>query len=92
MGEGGYRPIEKLDVFLTYESVTNRVWNIVTTWPLFAKDTIGKQLVRSVDSIGANLVEGDGRGTDPDSIRFFRYARLRLEKAGYGSSEPLSEA
>jgi len=30
---------------------------------LFAKDTIGKQFARSVDSISANIAEGFGRYT-----------------------------
>jgi four helix bundle protein len=37
------------------------VYSIVVEWNYFDKDTIGKQLVRSVDSIAANLSEGVGR-------------------------------
>ena len=37
------------------------VWQIVKEWNYFNKDTIGKQLVRSADSIAANLSEGLGR-------------------------------
>jgi four helix bundle protein len=37
------------------------VWALVIKWDYFSKDTIGKQLVRAVDSIAANLSEGYGR-------------------------------
>ncbi len=70
-----YRPIEQLDVFLTFEAVSDEVWDLVAHWNTFAKNTVGSQLVRAADSVGANLVEGDSRGSDPDSIRFFRYSR-----------------
>ena len=33
----------------------------VLSWGYFHKDTIGKQLVKSADSIAANLSEGFGR-------------------------------
>jgi four helix bundle protein len=44
-------------------------------WPHFERDTIGKQLVRAADSIGANIAEGFGRGNGPDQKRFVRIAR-----------------
>jgi four helix bundle protein len=33
----------------------------VESWPFFAKDTVGKQLVRAADSIAANIAEGYDR-------------------------------
>ncbi len=38
-----------------------KIWSIVTTWNNLAIDTIGKQLIKSSDSIAANLSEGFGR-------------------------------
>ena len=40
--------------------------------------TLGKQIVRSADSIGANIAEGSGRGTYQDNRRFVRIARGSL--------------
>ncbi|PWK78144.1 four helix bundle protein [Mucilaginibacter oryzae] len=37
------------------------VSGLVAKWEYFAKDTLGKQIVRSSDSIGANIAEGFGR-------------------------------
>ena len=54
--------------------LSNRVWDLVIKWDYFAKDTVGKQFVRAVDSISANLAEGFGRYTKKDKIKFYRYS------------------
>jgi hypothetical protein len=43
---------EKLDVYRLSEKLADDVWNIVIGWDTFAKDTVGKQIVRAADSIG----------------------------------------
>lgn len=49
------------------------------TWvDQFAKDTVGKQIVRATDSIGSNIAEGVGRGSFKDNQRFVRTARGSL--------------
>jgi four helix bundle protein len=68
-------PIEDMEVFIRYEEVADWVWDEVGKWDKFDRDTVGIQLVRAADSIGANLVEGDGRYGIPDSVNFFIYAR-----------------
>jgi len=68
-------PMEEMDVFRSFEEVSDWCWEACSKWPKFAQDTIGKQLVRSADSVNANLVEGDGRFTDPDAVKFFVIAR-----------------
>lgn len=83
-----HQPIEEMEFFILYESVTDKIWDLACNWPRFAQNTIGEQIVEAADSINANLVEGDGRYTQPDSIRFFiiargsaREARLWLRRA-----------
>ena len=69
---------EKLQVYQLSEKLADSVWNIVITWDSFAKDTVGKQIVRAADSIGANISEGSGRGSPQDNRRFVRIARGSL--------------
>jgi len=69
---------EKLQVYQLSEKIADSIWNIVITWDSLAKDTVGKQIVRSADSIGANIAEGSGRGSHQDNRRFVRMARGSL--------------
>jgi four helix bundle protein len=71
---------EKLRVYQFSEELSDDVWSIVTRWDTFARDTIGKQLVRSTDSIGANIAEGEGRGSYQDNRRFIKIARGSLQE------------
>jgi four helix bundle protein len=71
---------ENLRVYHLSEQISDRIWDIALGWNNFAKDTIGKQLVRAVDSIGANIAEGTGRGTFADNRRFVRIARGSLNE------------
>ncbi|MGA8021052.1 MAG: four helix bundle protein [Desulfobacterales bacterium] len=65
------------------ETLADEIWDIVTNWNYFEKDTIGKQLVKAADSIGANIAEGTGRGTPADNRKFIRIARGSLNETKY---------
>ena len=52
-------------------------------WDKFAKDTVGRQLVRGADSIGANLAEGDGRYHFKEKLHFYYIARGSLKETCY---------
>ena len=69
---------ENLDVYRLAEDIADRVWTVVESWQVFARDTVGEQLVASADSIGANIAEGAGRGTYRDNCKFIHYARGSL--------------
>jgi four helix bundle protein len=49
--------LEELKVYNGAMILGEKVWTIVDGWKFFQKDTVGKQLVRAVDSIAANLSE-----------------------------------
>ncbi len=71
---------ENLRVYRLAERLSDMVWTIVLGWDRLAQDTVGKQLVRAVDSIGANIAEGCGRGSFKDNRRFVRVARGSLNE------------
>jgi four helix bundle protein len=71
---------ESLRVYRLSEKLADHIWQVVLTWNNFARDTVGKQVVRSADSIGANLSEGSGRGRYLDNKRFVRMARGSLNE------------
>ncbi|HLD63637.1 MAG TPA: four helix bundle protein [Candidatus Peribacteraceae bacterium] len=66
--------LNDLDAYRVSFRLSNNVWEIILRWDYFSKDTVGKQYIRSVDSISANLAEGFGRYTKKDKIHFYRYA------------------
>ena len=72
--------VEDLDIYQMAEDLSDKVWEISIKWDYFAKDTIGKQLVRSTDSISANLAEGHGRYHFNDRLKYCCYARGLLEE------------
>jgi len=76
-------PIEQTKVYEEAKSLANQVWFRVRQWESFARWSVGRQLCECLDSVGANLAEGDGRYSDGDAIHFFVIARGSLREAGY---------
>jgi len=70
-----------LDEFKVYQmamEIGEQVWAIVLKWDYFSKDTIGKQFVRAIDSVAANLSEGLGRYHYNEAKHFSYYSRGSL--------------
>ena len=71
---------ENLQVYKLGEKLADEVWTVVTGWEQFAKTTVGRQMVRAADSVGANIAEGSGRGSFQDNRRFVKMARGSLNE------------
>ena len=71
---------ENLEIYKLAEQLADKIWDIVWEWRSLAQDTVEKQIIRSADSIGANIAEGSGRGSDQDYRRFLRIARGPLNE------------
>jgi len=71
----------KLDELVVYQLAMNigeKTWVVVSKWDYFAKDSVGKQLVKSADSIAANISEGYGRFHYKENRQFCYYSRGSL--------------
>ncbi len=67
--------LEELEVYQLSEKVADIVWEVCSSWDWFARETIGRQLVRAADSIGSNIAEGYGRYAFRENVQFCYYAR-----------------
>ena len=67
-----YLKLNDIQAYKIAFNLSNYVWELITKWEHFAKITLGKQWVESVDSISANIAEGFGRYSKKDKIRFYR--------------------
>ena len=67
--------VERLGVYAKSVALADEVAGCVRRWPSFERWTVGVQLVRAADSVGANLAEAYGRGPFPDRRRLAFIAR-----------------
>jgi four helix bundle protein len=70
--------LEDLEVYNISMDLSDKIWLIVDKWDFFKKDTVGKQLVRAIDSVSANISEGFGRNTFKEQRSFYYYSRGSL--------------
>ena len=74
------KEIYELDVYKLAEDLSDLIWNAYDNWSTKAQRAIGYQIIRSSDSIAANLAEGYGRYTPADRKNFYRYSRGSFEE------------
>ncbi len=81
---------DDLRVLRPAEGLADDVWHTVLKWDVFARDTVGGQLVRATDSIGANIAESFGRYHFGEKLQFLYYARGSLFEAKYWVNRSLA--
>ena len=67
--------LEELDVYRVSMEIGDLIYEIVSSWNQFDKETLGKQLLRAVDSIALNISEGYGRFFYKENRNFCYYSR-----------------
>jgi four helix bundle protein len=72
--------LDNLVVYRRAMEISETIWQNVDTWPRFAQRTVGEQIVRSADSISANISEAHGRHHFKDRQRFCYYSRGSLQE------------
>ncbi|GAB6074870.1 four helix bundle protein [Nautilia lithotrophica] len=68
----------KLEVYKLSLKLSDTIWQIYMDLSNDLKYNIGSQVIRSIDSIGANIAEGFGRFHYKDNIKFYYNARGSL--------------
>lgn len=74
----GYQDLEDLRIYQKSMDLAERIWRIANGWNNTAKHTIGYQIIRSSDSIAANIAEGYGRYFYKENRQFCYIARGSL--------------
>ncbi|MFH1859561.1 MAG: four helix bundle protein [bacterium] len=72
--------VYELDVYKLAEELSDMVWYDFDKWNKKVQNTVGYQIIRSSDSIAANIAEGYGRYTSSDRKRFYLYSRGSFEE------------
>jgi len=67
-----------LEIYNMALKLSDEIWNIYKSLDNDLKYNIGNQVIRSIDSIGANIAEGYGRFHYKDSVKFYYNARGSL--------------
>jgi four helix bundle protein len=75
--------LEGLRIFQLAEKLADEIWDEVITWKGFVRATVGEELVRAADSVGANIAEGHGRFHYRDEITFDYYSRGSLKETRF---------
>ena len=70
--------LEELEVYQLSMKIGEEIWEITGRWDFFARDTVGRQLVKAIDSIAANISEGYGRYHYKETKNFGYFSRGSL--------------
>ena len=72
--------VYELDVYKLSEKLSDMIWYDFDKCNKKIQNTIGYQIIRSSDSISANIAEGYGRYTPADRRKFYIYSRGSFEE------------
>ena len=72
--------VYELDVYKLAEELSDMIWHDFDKWNKKVQNTEGYQIIRSSDSIAANIAEGYGRYTPADRKKFYLYSRGSFEE------------
>lgn len=70
--------LDDLEIYQLAMEIGDIIWEKVEKWKWLAQKTVGEQLIRSGDSIAANIAEGYGRYFFKERKQFCYYGRGSL--------------
>jgi len=72
--------VYELEVYQLAETLSDLIWDNFDEWNKKIQNTIRYQIIRSSDSIAANIAEGYGRYNPLDRKKFYIYGRGSFEE------------
>lgn len=75
--------LENITSYKIASELSDNIWSFVLKWPILAQKTIGEQLIRSIDSVAANIAEAEGRFFKKDKMKFLYQARGSLYESAH---------
>lgn len=74
------KEVYELDAYKLAEKLSDLIWFAFDEWSKKIQNTTGYQIIRSADSISANIAEGYGRYHCADKKKFYIYSRGSFEE------------
>ncbi len=68
-----YHALDDLQIYQDAARFSDRIYVLVRAWSSFDSHTVGSQLVRAADSVGANIAESYGRFHYAERVQFYYY-------------------
>lgn len=75
MEQKKYLRLSDIECYRIAFHLSNYIWDVVSKWDSFARNSMGQQFICAADSISANIAEGFGRYGKKDKIKFYRYSQ-----------------
>ena len=83
--------VYELAVYKLAEGLSDMIWHDFDKWNKKVQNTIGYQIIRSSDSIAANIAEGYGQYTPADSKNSIYIKEIHLKKPNHGCENSSEE-
>ncbi|HJO93528.1 MAG TPA: four helix bundle protein [Victivallales bacterium] len=77
------KEVYELEVYQLAERLSDLIWYDFNNWDSKTKNSIGYQVIRSADSISANIAEGYGRFSSADKNSIY-IQEVHLRKQNHG--------
>lgn len=73
--------LKRTSIFVESEEISDLIWRDVANWDAFSRDTIGKELVTSIDSVNTNIAESYSHKSHQGRMHYLYTARGSLFRA-----------
>lgn len=70
-------------VYRLATELSDELWEFVSGWNTFEKQTIGEEIIRAADKVGSYLAIGMGRGNVNDHSKLIKISRGYLNETMY---------